>query len=82
MLILDLSHFVLNHILMFLNHLSVFKVLCNQFLRELLDENILVPLFLSAILSEFLVDVGKLPKLLGLLEPILKGIGILILRGP
>jgi hypothetical protein len=42
----------------------------------------LVPLFPSAILSEFLVDVGKLPKLLGLLEPILKGIGILILRGP
>ena len=82
MLILDLSHFVLNHILMSLNHLSVFKVLCNQFLRELLDENILVPLFLSAILSEFLVDVGELPELLGLLEPILKGIGILILRGP
>jgi hypothetical protein len=67
---------------MFLNHLSVFKVLCNQFLRELLDENILIPLFLSAILSEFLVDVGELPELLGLLEPILKGIGILILRGP
>jgi hypothetical protein len=67
---------------MFLNHLSVFKVLCNQFLRELLDENILVPLFLSAILSEFLVDVGELPELLGLLEPMLKGIGILILRGP
>jgi hypothetical protein len=66
---------------MFLNHLSVFKVLCNQFLRELLDENILVPLFLSAILSEFLVDVGELPELLSLLEPILKGIGILILRG-
>ena len=67
---------------MSLNHLSVFKVLCNQFLRELLDENILVPLFLSAILSEFLVDVGELPELLSLLEPILKGIGILILRGP
>jgi hypothetical protein len=66
---------------MSLNHLSVFKVLCNQFLRELLDENILVPLFLSAILSEFLVDVGELPELLSLLEPILKGIGILILRG-
>jgi hypothetical protein len=41
----------------------------------------LVPLFLSAILSEFLVDVGELPELLSLLEPILKGIGILILRG-
>jgi hypothetical protein len=67
---------------MFLNHLSVLKVLCNQFLRVLLDENILVPLFLSAILSEFLVDVGELPELLSLLEPILKGIGILILRGP
>jgi len=67
---------------MFLNHLSVLKVLFNQFLRELLDENILVPLFLSAILSEFLVDVGELPELLSLLEPILKGIGILILRGP
>ena len=66
---------------MLLNHLAVFKVLSNQFLREFLVKYILISLFLSAILSEFLADVGELPELLSFLEPILKGIGILILRG-
>jgi len=65
----DLSHFILNHILMLLNHLIVFKVVSNQFLRVLLDENILISLFLGAILSVFGVHVGELPELLGLLEP-------------
>ena len=64
MLIEDLSHCKLNHILMPLNHLTVFKVSSNQFLRVLLDENILISLFLGAILSVFGVNVGELPELL------------------
>lgn len=69
MLIEDLSHCNLNHILMLLNHLTVFKVVRNQFLRVLLDENILISLFLGAILSVFGVHVGELPELLSFLEP-------------
>jgi hypothetical protein len=69
MLIKDLSHFILNHILMLLGHLNIFKVVRNQFLRILLDENILISLFLGAILSVFGVHVGELPELLSFLEP-------------
>lgn len=69
MLIEDLSHCNLNHILMLLSHLTVFKVVSNQFLRVLLDENILISLFLGAILSVFSAHVGELPELLSFLEP-------------
>jgi hypothetical protein len=64
---------------MHLNHLTIFKVVRNQFLRVFLDENILISLFLGAILSVFGVHVGELPELLSFLEPSLKGIGRLIL---
>lgn len=82
MLIEDLSHFILNQILMLLNHLPVFKVVGNQFLLILLGQNILISLLLGAELSVFGVYVGELPELLSFLEPRLKGIGSLILRGP
>jgi hypothetical protein len=67
---------------MLLSHLTVFKVVRNQFLRVLLDENILISLFLGAILSVFGVHFAELPELLSFLEPRLKGIRNVVLRAP
>jgi hypothetical protein len=41
----------MNHFLMLLHHNEVFKVVINQFLSELKEEDIFIPLLKGAVLS-------------------------------
>ena len=75
MLVKDFSHSFINHLVMFRYHLWVFKVVCNQFLSELKEEDVLLPLLKGAVLSEPHVAIGELPELLGELEPRLERVG-------
>ena len=69
MLVKDFSHSFIYHLFMFCHHLRVFKVLCNQFLSELKEEDVLLPLLKIAVRSEPHVAIGELPEFLGKLEP-------------
>jgi hypothetical protein len=75
MLLKNFSHSIINHFVMFCHHLRVLKVVCNQFLSELKEEDVLLPLFKSAVLSKPHVAIGELPEFLGELEPTFEGIG-------
>ena len=69
MLVKDFSHSFINHFFMFFHHLRVFKIVCYQFLSELKEEDVLLPLLKGAVLSEPHVAIGELPEFLGELEP-------------
>jgi hypothetical protein len=64
----------MNHFLMLLNHNGVFKVVINQFLSELKEEDIFIPLLKGTVLSKPHIAIRELPEFLGELEPRLKGI--------
>ena len=74
MLTKDLSNSIMNHFLMLLHHYGVFKVFSNQFLGELKEEDVLIPLLKVTVLSEPHIAIRKLPEFLGKLEPRFKGI--------
>ena len=74
MLTKDLSNSIMNHFLMLLHHYGVFKVFSNQFLSELKEEDVLIPLLKVTVLSEPHIAIRKLPEFLGKLEPRFKGV--------
>jgi hypothetical protein len=74
-LIKDFSNSIMNHFFMLCHHLGNFKVFCNQFLSELIELDILLPLFKGAVISEAAVAIGELPEICGELKPALKSIG-------
>ena len=60
---------------MLFKHYDFFKVISNQFLGELREEYVLVPLFKVAVISESGVAISEFPDSLCVLEPGLKGEG-------
>ena len=69
MLVKDFSHSFINHLFMFCHHLRVFKIVSYQFLSELKEEDVFLPLLKVAVLSEPHVAISELPEFLGELEP-------------
>ena len=75
MLVKDFSHSFINHFFMLCHHQRVFKVVSNQFLSELKEKNVFVPLLKGAVLSQPHVAVGELPETLGEFKPSLECVG-------
>ena len=51
MLLKDFCHYFLYNLLMLWNHLFIFKIFSNQFLSELKEKDVFIPLFKGTVLS-------------------------------
>jgi hypothetical protein len=79
MLVKDFCYFINNHFFINFHYIGIFKVVTYQFLNELTQEDVLIPLFKGCELSEALKGICELPEFLGELKPRLKVVRVRIL---